>query len=261
MSTNPGAHRLNLEYYRRAAKSLLKAARLGDRSALERIAHRSNQLSHPPALHHAQLAIAREQGFTSWPQFRTFLIESSLDFENLVAEFVKAALGDLRRAQETLTRHPDIAGADLYTALLLGDVPRVQRALSESPERIAEKGGPRRWQPLLYVCVSRFASGRSSRAADLTAAARLLLSRGADPNASYADERWPDSPLSCLYAATGVNNNPALARALLDAGSPDKRLRISLPLHRASRPRLSPAPARTWRIAYRYKCAETYARL
>ncbi len=219
MPTNFEAVRLNLEYYKKAAKSLLKAAQSADRSALERIARYSTKPSQPAELNQAQLTIAREQGFASWPKFRAFLVESSLDFQSLAAEFVETAVGDLRRAEEMLARHPEITGADLYTALVLGDVQRVERALDASPENVTTKGGPREWDPLLYVCCSRFANSRSTRAGDLTKTARLLLKRGADPNSSYVDQRWPDNPLSCLYAATGLNNNPALARALLDAGA------------------------------------------
>jgi ankyrin repeat protein len=219
MSVNPEAVRLNLEYYRKAAKSLLKAANSGDADALERIARHSPKPSRPPRLHQAQLTIAREQGFASWPRFKAFLVESSLDFQGLVADFVNAALGDARRAEEMLARHPKIGGAGLFAALVLGDVQRVERALDESPQIATAKGGPRGWEPLLYVCFSRFANGSSNRARDLTETAQLLLSRGADPNASYTDERWPDSPRSCLYASTGLNNNPALARALLDTGA------------------------------------------
>jgi ankyrin repeat protein len=211
--------RLNLEYYRKAAKSLLKAAHSGDASALERIARHSPKPGGRPALHQAQLTIARERGFVSWPRFKTFLLESSLDFHGLVEEFVNAALADARRAEDMVRRHPEIAGAGLFTALVLGDVRRVERALDEDPQIASAKGGPCEWEPLLYVCFSRFANSRSSRARDLTATAQLLLSRGADPNAAYVDKRWPDSPLSCLYAATGINNNAALARALLDAGA------------------------------------------
>jgi ankyrin repeat protein len=219
MPTNPEAIRLNLEYYKKAAKSLLKAAQSGERNALERIAHHSTRANQPLALHHAQLTVAREQGFASWPRFRTFLIESSLDFQGLVTEFVNVALGDLRRAQEMLTRHPEIAGAGFHAALVLGDTQEVKRALTAAPELANAKGGPREREPLVYVCFSRFADGRSGRASDLTDAARFLLSHGANPNASSVDDRWPDSPLSCLYAATGLNNNPALARVLLDAGA------------------------------------------
>jgi ankyrin repeat protein len=81
------------------------------------------------------------------------------------------------------------------------------------------KGGPREWEPLLYVCSSRFAGARPDRAADLVATARLLLAHGADPNAFYVDRRWPDCPLPCLYAASGLNNNVELTRLLLDAGA------------------------------------------
>ena len=108
---------------------------------------------------------------------------------------------------------------DLYVALAQGDVPQVKRLLDPSPESVRTPGGPRHWQPLLYVCFSEFANRKSERAGQLVETARLLLDRGADPSASYMPEEWPDNPLSCLYGATGLNNNPALALALLEAGA------------------------------------------
>ena len=129
------------------------------------------------------------------------------------------ALEDLRAAQEILTRRPELADADLYSALVTGNVRRAEQAAAEGENFAATKGGPRGWEPLVYVCFSRFANARSGRADNLIETARLLLSRGADPNASYTDARWPDSPLSCLYAATGVNSNPALGRLLLSGGA------------------------------------------
>lgn len=217
MSTHPEATRLNLAYYRKQAKALLKAVHAGDPDALARIARHSPNTA--PALHHAQLTIARERGFPSWPRFRAFIFQSTLDFQGLAGAFIDAALSDLRRAEEILADHPEIAGAGLYVALVLGDVERVRQALEKTPELVAIKGGPRDWQPLLYVCFSRFAQGESSRAATLTETARVLLRRGAHPNTSYTDTRWPDSPLSVLYGATGINDNPALALALLEAGA------------------------------------------
>ena len=205
MPTHSEATRLNLEYYRKAAKALLKAAHAGDAAALERIARHFPDAT--PALHQAQLTIAREQGFASWPRFRTFLIESRLDFQALVNRFVEAALEDERQARDEITRHPEIAAAGLYPALVLADVERIA---GTDPNA---KGGPRNWEPLLYVCFSRIAGNRAAEAA------RLLLQRGANPNATQTDERWPQWPLSCLFAAAGQNNNPDLARALLDAGA------------------------------------------
>jgi ankyrin repeat protein len=219
MSKSPEAVRLNLEYYRKAAKSLLKAAQSGEPAALERIARSSPGAAEPPALHRAQLTIAREQGFASWPRFRAFLVESSLDFQALAAKFIDAALDDPRHAEEMLAQHPEIARAGLYVALVLGDAANVERAIGESPEMVEAKGGPRDWEPLPYVCFSRFAAARSGRAGDLAATARLLLAHGADPNAFYVDERYPDSPLPCLYGAAGLNNNAELTGLLLDAGA------------------------------------------
>lgn len=218
MPTSFEATRLNLEYFRKQAKALLKNAQAGDRDALVRLETvRTN--SAPPALHDAQLAIAREQGFASWPRLRGFIRQSELDFQGLAMTFVEAALGDLRRALEILQNHPTLADANFHTALVFGDPARVEAALDRAPEIATAKGGPRHWEPLLYVCFSRFASRSSTRAAGLVETAQTLLARGATPDCSYVAKEWPDYPLSCLYGATGINNNLALARVLLEAGA------------------------------------------
>lgn len=206
MPTHPEATRLNLEYYRKAAKVLLKDAQSGDAAALDRIARHSSKPG-PLALHQAQLAIAREQGFASWPRFRAFLIESRLDFQGLVNRFVEAATEDARAARDLLARHPEIAVAGLYPALVLADIARIADADATA------KGGPFNGEPLLYVCFSRINRERAAEAA------RLLLDRGANPNATHTDPRWPEWPLSCLFAASGQNSNPDLTRVLLDAGA------------------------------------------
>ena len=127
-------------------------------------------------------------------------------------EFVEAALGSPNRAETFLTKHPEIAGSGLIAALLLGDASSVANLLAGAPELATAKCGPRDWEPLLYVCFSRRPGGKADTA-------RVLLRCGADPNAAWVNAGWPDSPLSCLYGATGLNNNPELARVLLDAGA------------------------------------------
>ena len=140
------------------------------------------------------------------------------DLEGSVTAFIEAALTDSQRAEALLTAHPEIP-AGFYAALVVGDAERVRQALDETPAISVTKGGPRQWEPLLYVCFSLFASPKSSRAAALTEIARVLLRHGANPNASYINPAWPDSPLSVLYGATGYNNNPALGLALLEGGA------------------------------------------
>lgn len=136
-------------------------------------------------------------------------MQEKLDLES----FAGVALSDGAAAHEMLAAHPEIAGASLYGALVTGDAAAVEKALRENPSVVTLQGGPRGWQPLLYVCFSRM------KAAGLVETARVLLRHGANPNASYIAREYPDSPLSCLYGATGLNNNPELGLALLEAGA------------------------------------------
>ena len=167
------------------AKELVRAARSGEPDALARLQGRV------PTLAHAQLALAREHGYRSWPA----LVAAA---EANAEEFVVAATGGRRtRAEAMLAARPEIAD-DPWAALALG------RAWRGDPN---EPGGPRGWAPLLYVCHSCFPSG---------ALARELLGRGADPNVSFENEY---GSMSALYGAAGVAHDPELTRALLEAGA------------------------------------------
>jgi putative phosphoribosyl transferase len=61
----------NLEQYRRQAKDLLKALAAGDPAALNRLrqTHPQGALARPAKLADAQLVLAREHDFASWPLF------------------------------------------------------------------------------------------------------------------------------------------------------------------------------------------------
>jgi ankyrin repeat protein len=217
--THSEVARLNLEYYRKQAKTLLKASKSGDANALQRLKHYLRQQPTTPALHDAQLIIAREQGFPSWPRFKAFIVESNLNFQELVAAFVDAATSDFKRAEEILSANPKIADAGFYVALVLGDHQQVDRVLTETPSLVNAKSGPQSCEPLIYLCFSRYARGNSSRAADIVETARVLMRHGADPNTSFIPEDSPNMPLSCLYASTGLNNNADLGLLLLEAGA------------------------------------------
>jgi ankyrin repeat protein len=221
MPTNSEALRLNLEYYRKQAKALLEAAKANEPVALARISQQQPQFDRAQLkLHDAQLTVARENGFPSWPRFRGYIVQSGPDDLRLRAAFIDQALSDLRGAEQMLAAHPKIADGGFSIALTLGDSKRIEEMLRETPALATKPGGPRNWEPLLYVCFSRFATGTSRLAAGMAAAARVLLRYGADPNSSFISKDWPEHPrLSCLYAATGLNNNPALALALLEAGA------------------------------------------
>ncbi|MEI9906268.1 MAG: ankyrin repeat domain-containing protein [Asticcacaulis sp.] len=205
---------LNLEYYKKQAKAMLKAARSGDTAAHTRM--RRFEDGEEPALHVAQRVIAHEQGFASWPKFQAFLIESKLDFQGLVERFISAATSDGRRARDMLADHPGIEKAGVYVALVLGDWEKIAGAIAEDPDWVTTKSGPENVEPLAYVCFSRFAHPRSRRAPKLALTARLLLENGADPNAAAEGDH---GRLPCLYAASGLLNNTELTRILLDAGA------------------------------------------
>jgi hypothetical protein len=170
---------MNLEQLRKQAKELIRAARAGDEQALARIqAHAPAR--ERPALADAQLTLAREHGYPSWPAL-VLALEASAE------RFVLAATDRRRtRAEALLAARPEIE-QDSWARLALG------RDWAGDPN---EPGGPRGWAPILYVCHSCFAS---------PALARELLERGADPNATFTNEH---GAMSALYGAAGVVHDP-----------------------------------------------------
>jgi ankyrin repeat protein len=176
---------VNLEQLRKQAKELVRAARAGDEAALARLGDLS------PILASAQLVLAREHGYRSWPAL-VHAVDTDAD------AFVLAATSNRRdRAEALLAARPEIE-RDRWAALVLG------RGWDGDPNEV---GGPRAWPPLHYVCHSCFAS---------VELARELLRRGADANAYHPNEY---GPMSALYGAAGVVHDPELTRALLEAGA------------------------------------------
>ena len=124
-----------------------------------------------------------------------------------------------------LEQDPALASASVYTAAAAGDVATVRAIVDRDPAVVNRRGGPLDWAPLLYACYSRLEGAGGTHAS--LEVARLLLSRGADPNAGFLY-----SGSYAFTALTGAfgrgedwNNQPphpdcdALARLLLEAGA------------------------------------------
>lgn len=175
----------------------------------------------------AELTVACEHGFASWRQLEVFVTreEGIEDFLRLscVNYFVTDRPANYQRAR-TMLADASLATRDIWHAACVGDVSAVRRFLDADATLVDQRGGYFDWQPLLYACYSRLnLAGKST-----LAVARLLLERGADPNAHYM---WAGQyRFTALTGAFGegemgpVNQPPheagqALARLLLEAGA------------------------------------------
>jgi uncharacterized protein len=88
-------------------------------------------------------------------------------------------------AQRLLAQDPSIAGENLYTAIVCGDVETVTRILTERPEAARERGGARNWTPILYLTYTRFTHPATIENDHAITIGRMLLDNGADPNDFY----------------------------------------------------------------------------
>ena len=220
--------RPNLEQLKKQAKSLLHAAQARDGDALRRFAALPAFSGKPIneidagdlALHDAQSLIAREYGFPSWPALREVVEVRTLSFGAALDEFVRCATGGASgRAERLLALHPDIATANLYTALVLGDATSVDTRLHNHPELTKQPGGPQSWEPLLYVCHSSMHVTAPSRVDGFVAIARQLCSLGANANSEYHWNWHPELPRTALWGSICAVGHLPLAEVLLKAGA------------------------------------------
>lgn len=202
--------RPDLGQLRHQARDLLRAARAGDPAAADRIRAVSGRVT----LAAAQLAVARDYGFASWPQLKAEVEARTLDLAQKVDAFLEASIWDgTGRAARMLASTPEIAGYDFRTAVVLGDAGRVQEMLQHDPG-LARRPDPRwGWTPLHAVCASRWHRLDPARAGGLLAVAGLLLDGGADPATRAGGQRGDWTPLRCAVAGAA---NPAITRLLLE---------------------------------------------
>jgi ankyrin repeat protein len=198
---------------RRQARELLRAWQRGDAAALARAA--PYRLPPPPRLVQAQLVVARELGFDSWPQL---LLEverrrdAALDETAWVERVLALAIGrghaapQPRRALALMQARPALR--PLALRLVQGEAHGVD------PHRAVPPWGV---PALALVAFSSLATIGHEPA--LLATMDELLAAGADPNAGLADPEFPQRPLPLLYGAVARARSLAMVQRLLAAGA------------------------------------------
>src|ERR1700691_3295549 len=161
MPTKPLPSRPSLDHLKHQAKDLLQARQAGNPEAIQRI-----KGSHPEfakstdeeiraakfALSDTQLIIAREYGFESWPKLKTHVEALARGDDPQVAAFLLAAIaGNQMEANRALNDGVLLEYSNIYVASMLGDVATVAAMLKEDTAQATRKGGPKEWDPLLYV--------------------------------------------------------------------------------------------------------------
>ncbi len=238
--------RPNLEQYKKQAKDLVKECALGHSDALNRIGRhhpRLHKLS-PPDIQHeqfrladAQLVIAREHSFESWPKFAHHietlrLLLSVGQLKDPVATFIEVACvprhashgsGTLEYAQLILDRYPHVAAANIHTAAILADEIAIRGFLSRDPTSATASGGPHDWDALTHLCFSRYLRLDQSRSDAFVRTARALLDAGASAKTGWYEMIDYPNPRptfeSAIYGAAGIAQQPELTRLLLERGA------------------------------------------
>jgi ankyrin repeat protein len=239
---------LNLDHLKKQAKELIRRYRSRDaaamarfRNALPAAAGRSDEdiSSAQLRLHDAQSCIAREHGFISWPDLKSYVEVQAATRKERSARILHWAQllysgdvsGTVNRANprvglRMLADDPDLIAGDPWLACAIGDERALQQATQADPEWVNRSGGPLRLPPLVAVAHSSLLRVGEFRER-LHRSAELLIADGADVN-QHIYSRWapgslnePDQryPLSALYGAAGSNHDPALTKLLLEAGA------------------------------------------
>ena len=240
--------RVNLDHLKKQAKDLIRLYRDRDPAALARFrdalptaANRSDDAiaALDLRLHDAQSCIARDYGFASWADLRSYVAAQAAAHEDRATRVLRwlrlVYQGHIagtngrahpRVAVRMLAEDPDLAAGDPYAACAVGDEAALRAATQADPAWVNRAGGPLNLPPLVAVTHSHLLQVPEFRAR-LHACARLLLAAGADPN-QRVGSRWPPASLaapdesvqlSALYGAAGDNHDPELTRLLLAAGA------------------------------------------
>ena len=236
--------RPNLEQYKKQAKDLAKSCAQGMPEALSRVQrhhphfHKMTDLGTAKVvLTDAQLVIAREHDFESWPKFARYVemvnaIRSVGTLEDPVAAFIEMACvprhashvsGTVEYAEAILKRYPEVARSNIHTAAILADEAGVRGFLARDPESATQTGGPYGWDALTHLCFSRYLRLDKTRSEAFVRSARALLDAGASAKTGwYENIDYPNPrPLfeSAIYGAAAIACHPELTQLLLERGA------------------------------------------
>ncbi len=225
MATPSLPSRPDFEQLRRQAKELARAAKRGDADALTSL-DAVRRPGAPITLSLAQLALARDLGFPSWPSLKEAVEANGATLSQRVNAFLLASVqgffepgrASLVRAARLLDYDPAIGTHDIRTAAVLGEPDQIGSYLARDALLAVRPDRRSGWPPLLFACNSRWHQIDPARSAGIVEVARLLLDAGASPNTAVGTV--PRSGhCSALYAAAGLANHPVLAGLLLDRGA------------------------------------------
>ena len=241
---------------KKEAKRWLKALQANDEEAGRRLLRAYPDAPAEPKLRYVQHALALEHGCSGWAELKknlASLSESSVIADSprlrpeLVDQFLEYACADpilnngpaahLRReraAVRILNRYPEIAHANIHTAVVCGALEEVERILKDHPKAAIEPGGPQRrrhlsrneklWTPLLHLCYGRLPTQAAGDNAE--AIAEVLLDHGANPNDYFEVGSHPCRYTAlCGVAGEGEDDGPphpqreALTRLLFERGA------------------------------------------
>ncbi|RLV50682.1 ankyrin repeat domain-containing protein [Nocardioides mangrovicus] len=216
----------SLEWLKRRAKRLRRLVDDGDPQALS-LVERYDPGAGPVTLSRAQRVVARAHGYAGWSRLvadvrqREALsrpMAPTSDADDDVEAFLRAAV--LSYTEPLAEPVPEPSRTTVHTLAALGRADELAAVLDADPSLVRAEGGPHAWVPLLYLCYSRVPQ------ADAVGTLRLLLDRGADPDAGFLWQGMP-SPFTALTGVLGGGERGEpphpqavwLATMLLDAGA------------------------------------------
>ena len=165
--------KINLEFLRKEAKSLLKRCRAGEESAMARVRRQLRKVSKEINLADIHQALAREYGYSNWAELKR-MAEPEENFLNAVREPV------LQGAKRYLVQFPAMARRSIHAACAIGNPEAVLDHLKTDPSRATlERDG---WPPLMYSCASPLNRLSSRQSAGIVECVSLLMDAGVDPN-------------------------------------------------------------------------------